>query len=120
MERLETIRNRVDQFGVTEPVLVRQGADQIVVQLPGIQDPQRALDLIGQTAQMEFKLVDDTTSLNLPDLSEQALKSGKLKPGYTREQLNQALAEWRANGRLDQIVDHWITIRKVSVETSPR
>lgn len=92
-QSLEVLRNRIDQFGVTEPVLVRQGAENIVVQLPGIQDPQRALDLIGQTAQLEFKLVDDRVSLNLPELIEQAIKAGKLKPGYTREQLNQALAD---------------------------
>jgi SecD/SecF fusion protein len=92
-QSLEVLRNRIDQFGVTEPVMVRQGSDQIVVQLPGIQDPQRALDLIGQTAQLEFKLVDDQTSVNLIELLEQALQSGKLKPGYTREQLNQALAD---------------------------
>jgi SecD/SecF fusion protein len=92
-QSLEVLRNRIDQFGVTEPVLVRQGADQIVVQLPGVQDPQRALDLIGQTAQLEFKLVDDQTPVNLPELIETALKSGRLKPGYTREQLNQALAD---------------------------
>ena len=92
-QSLEVLRNRIDQFGVTEPVLVRQGADQIVVQLPGVQDPQRALDLIGQTAQLEFKLVDDQTPVNLPELIEAALKSGQLKPGYTREQLNQALAD---------------------------
>ena len=72
---------------------MRQGADQIVVQLPGVQDPQRALDLIGQTAQLEFKLVDDQAQVNLPELIEAALKSGQLKPGYTREQLNQALAD---------------------------
>jgi len=92
-QSLEVLRNRIDQFGVTEPVLVRQGADQIVVQLPGVQDPQRALDLIGQTAQLEFKLVDDQAQVSLPELIEAALKSGKLKPGYTREQLNQALAD---------------------------
>ncbi len=92
-QSLEVLRNRIDQFGVTEPVLVRQGADNLVVQLPGIQDPQRALDLIGQTAQLEFKLVDDQTSLNLPELIEQALKAGKLKAGYTREELNLALAD---------------------------
>ena len=90
---LEVLRNRIDQFGVTEPVLVRQGADQIVVQLPGVQDPQRALDLIGQTAQLEFKLVDDVAQVNLPELIEAALKSGRLKAGYTREQLNQVLAD---------------------------
>lgn len=92
-QSLEVLRNRIDQFGVTEPVLVRQGSDQIVVQLPGIQDPQRALDLIGQTAQLEFKLVDDQVQVNLPELIEAALKSGKLKSGYTREQLNQVLAD---------------------------
>jgi len=92
-QSLEVLRNRIDQFGVTEPVLVRQGDDQIVVQLPGVQDPQRALDLIGQTAQLEFKLVDDQAQVSLPELIEAALKSGKLKPGYTREQLNQALAD---------------------------
>ena len=92
-QSLEVMRNRIDQFGVTEPVIVRQGADEIVVQLPGIQDPQRAMDLIGKTAQLEFKLVDDQANVNLPELIDQALKSGKLKPGYTREQLNQALAD---------------------------
>jgi len=92
-QSLEVLRNRIDQFGVTEPVLVRQGSEQIVVQLPGIQDPQRALDLIGQTAQLEFKLVDDQAGVNLPELMEQALKDGKLKAGYHREQLNQALAD---------------------------
>jgi SecD/SecF fusion protein len=92
-QSLEVMRNRIDQFGVTEPVIVRQGSDQIVVQLPGIKDPQRAMDLIGKTAQLEFKLVDDQASLNLPELIDQALRQGKLKPGYTREQLNQALAD---------------------------
>jgi SecD/SecF fusion protein len=92
-QSLEVLRNRIDQFGVTEPVIVRQGTTQIVVQLPGIQDPQRALDLIGKTAQLEFKLVDDQTSLNLPELIEQATKQGKLKPGYTREEVNRALAD---------------------------
>ncbi|MBA4416301.1 MAG: protein translocase subunit SecD [Syntrophus sp. (in: bacteria)] len=58
-QALETIRNRVDQFGVSEPVIVQQGENQILVQLPGIQDPERALELIGKTAQLEFKLVDD-------------------------------------------------------------
>jgi SecD/SecF fusion protein len=91
-QSLEVMRNRIDQFGVTEPVIVRQGSDQIVVQLPGIQDPQRALDLIGQTAQLEFKLVDDQTHLNLEDLVEKALKDGQLKPGYSHAQLNHVLA----------------------------
>lgn len=91
-QSLEVLRNRIDQFGVAEPVIVRQGTDQIVVQLPGVQDPQRAMDLIGQTAQLEFKLVDETP-INLEELIDKALREGRLKPGYTREELNQALAD---------------------------
>ena len=56
-QSLETIRNRVDQFGVREPVIQRSGTGGILVQFPGIQDPQRAKDLIGKTAVLEFKLV---------------------------------------------------------------
>src|SRR4030042_5888567 len=62
-QSLEVLRNRIDQFGVTEPVILRQGSTQIVVQLPGIQDPHRALDLIGKTAQLEFTVVDDQHSV---------------------------------------------------------
>src|SRR6185369_10917829 len=58
-QALETIRNRIDQFGVSEPVIQREGIDHIVVQLPGIKDPQRAIELIGKTARLEFKLVDE-------------------------------------------------------------
>ncbi len=54
---LEIIRNRVDQFGVSEPSIQKQGEDRIVVQLPGVQDAQQAKKLIGQTALLEFKLV---------------------------------------------------------------
>lgn len=58
-QAIETIRNRIDQFGVSEPLIVQQGANQILVQLPGIKEPERALELIGRTAQLEFKLVDE-------------------------------------------------------------
>lgn len=73
-QALETIRNRVDQFGVAEPDISPQGADRILIQLPGIKDPQRALRLIGRTALLEFKLVDDEHSL------QEALK-GKVPEG---------------------------------------
>lgn len=56
-QSLETIRNRIDQFGVSEPTVQRQGSQEILVQLPGIQDPARAKELIGKTARLEFKLV---------------------------------------------------------------
>jgi preprotein translocase subunit SecD len=58
-QSLETIRNRIDQFGVSEPIIQRQGTNDILVQLPGIQDPERAKELIGKTAVLEFKLVRD-------------------------------------------------------------
>jgi preprotein translocase subunit SecD len=55
---LEIIRNRIDQFGVAEPIIHRQGDNEIVVQLPGVRDPKRAVDIIGKTALLEFKIVD--------------------------------------------------------------
>src|SRR5438105_8863053 len=54
---MEIIRNRVDQFGVAEPLIQREGEDRITVQLPGLTDRQRAIELIGKTALLEFKLV---------------------------------------------------------------
>jgi preprotein translocase subunit SecD len=62
-QALETIRNRIDQFGVSEPEITLQGTDRILVQLPGVKDPQRAINLIGQTALLEFKLVDEEGNL---------------------------------------------------------
>ncbi len=62
-QALETIRNRIDQFGVAEPTIHRQGENEIVVQLPGVKEPKRAIDLIGKTAQLEFKLVEDETKV---------------------------------------------------------
>jgi preprotein translocase subunit SecD len=67
---LETIRNRIDQFGVAEPTIQRQGENRILVQLPGIQDPARAKALIGKTAVLEFKLLDEQADL------DKALKEG--------------------------------------------
>jgi SecD/SecF fusion protein len=90
-QNVEIIRNRIDQFGVTEPVIVRQGNHDIVVQLPGISDTARAIDLIGKTAQLEFKLLDTSTALDLPGLISRAIAAGRLKPAYSWEELNRAL-----------------------------
>ena len=73
---VETIRNRVDQFGVAEPTITRQGGDRILIQLPGVQDPERAKGIIGRTALLEFKLLDEQTPVEqalagrLPETSE--------------------------------------------------
>ena len=75
-QALETIRNRIDQFGVSEPDIRIQGERRILIQLPGIKDTQRAKDLIGKTALLEFKLVDEDHDVqsaldgNLPASSE--------------------------------------------------
>ncbi|MEE4165333.1 MAG: protein translocase subunit SecD [Desulfocapsaceae bacterium] len=76
-QSLEIIRNRIDQFGVAEPVIIRQGTDEIVIQLPGIRDPERALKLLGDTAQLEFKLVAETEGVNIDQLITQATESGQ-------------------------------------------
>src|SRR5258708_21944386 len=59
-QALETIRNRIDHLGVRETTVAKEGENEILVQLPGIQDPERAKELIGKTAVLEFKLVDDS------------------------------------------------------------
>ncbi len=58
-QAVETMRNRIDQFGVSEPEIRVQANNRILVQLPGIKDTRRAIDLIGKTALLEFKLVND-------------------------------------------------------------
>lgn len=58
-QALETIRNRIDQLGVSEPSIITEGKDRINIQLPGVTDPDRAKKLIGETAVLEFKLVDE-------------------------------------------------------------
>ena len=66
-QALETIRNRIDEFGVAEPLIQRLGLNQIAIQLPGVQDPQRAKDLIQKTALLEFKMLyESPVALDLP------------------------------------------------------
>jgi preprotein translocase subunit SecD len=59
ISRLKLFAIRIDEFGVTEPEIVALGEDRIVVQLPGVKDIERAKDLIGKTAKLEFKLVNE-------------------------------------------------------------
>ncbi len=82
---LETIRNRVDQFGVAEPSIQQQGENRILVQLPGVQDPARAKALIGKTALLEFKLVDDGTRSSTSDGStRRPIRSGRCRSSSRR------------------------------------
>ena len=63
---LAVLRNRIDQYGVAEPIIQKSGTDRIIVDLPGIQDPQAALELIGRTAQMDFREVIESTGTPPP------------------------------------------------------
>ncbi len=84
-QALETIRNRIDQFGVSEPEIRPQENDRILIQLPGIKDPKRAIALIGKTALLEFKIVDDDHKIdkdNIPPGDEILYKK---TPGSAEE-----------------------------------
>lgn len=90
-QSLEILRNRIDQFGVAEPVIIRQGEDEIVIQLPGVTDPDRALKLLGDTAQLEFKLVADNAGINLGEMIHQAKIAKEWQDGESMKKLNRAL-----------------------------
>jgi len=93
-QAVETIRNRVDKFGVTEPVILTKGEDRITVQLPGLDDPQRAIDLVGRTAQLEFRMLyneDEWSDERVLDTVRKAVASAELGEFYTDEQLTRAL-----------------------------
>jgi preprotein translocase subunit SecD len=62
-QNMGTLHNRINELGVAEPVITQQGADRIVVQLPGVQDTAKAKDILGRTATLEIRMVDDTPGL---------------------------------------------------------
>jgi len=109
-QALEKIRNRVDAFGVSEPSISKQGTQRIVVQLPGLQDTQRAIDLIGKTAQLELKLVHSQPTMpgatpppgtHLLPLKKKDPKTGLLVEagGYFVERRAQVTGEMLADAR---------------------
>jgi preprotein translocase subunit SecD len=61
-QNITTLRNRVDELGIAEPIVTRQASNRIVVQLPGVQDPNEAIRVLGATATLEFRLVDETNN----------------------------------------------------------
>ncbi|MBL6751296.1 MAG: protein translocase subunit SecD [Nevskia sp.] len=74
-QNLITLRNRVNQLGVAEPIVQRQGQDRILVQLPGVQDPTHVKELLGATATLEYRAVDES-----PGAAEAAASSGIVPP----------------------------------------
>ncbi len=96
---IETIRNRIDEFGVTEPVIAPKGTDQVTVQLPGVTDQDRAVKLIGQTAQLEFRMMDTTIGpSNVEGMVARAVQARGLGDDYSDLQLNLALADQLPDG----------------------
>ncbi|OBU13055.1 protein-export membrane protein SecD [Morganella psychrotolerans] len=82
MQNITILRNRVNQLGVAEPLVQRQGADRIVVELPGIQDTARAKEILGATATLEFRLVNSTVD---PAAIEAGRIPGDSEVKYTRD-----------------------------------
>ncbi len=98
---LEIIRNRIDQFGVKEPQIQKQGIDKIIVQLPGVTDRERAKDIVGKVAHLEFKLVSDDAKL-----LEEAI-AGNVPEGYELNKVAQEplLLEKETSVTGDMLVD---------------
>ena len=69
-QAINVIRNRADKLGVTEPQIAKRGTDSVLVQLPGVKDPERAIDVIGRTAQLEFKMVDPEATAAFDQVSD--------------------------------------------------
>jgi preprotein translocase subunit SecD len=103
-QALQTIRNRIDEFGVAEPTIARQGldSDRIVVQLPGVDDPDRVKRLIKNTAFLEFRLVDfppagtegvDTREAVLQHYGGQVPEHLEIMPGDVRDRQGRAIGQ---------------------------
>ncbi len=90
----EVIRNRIDEFGVRETSIQKQGEDEIVVQLPGVTDRQRAIDLIGKTAMLEFKIVSNDTDKLREAIAGTVPEGYELK--YAQEENEPLLLEKKA------------------------
>ncbi|CAM3764351.1 preprotein translocase subunit SecD [Kerstersia gyiorum] len=77
-QNITTLHNRINELGVAEPIIQQQGGDRIVVQLPGVQDVARAKELLGRTATLEIRLVDDSPA------AQSALAAGRVPFGLER------------------------------------
>ncbi len=98
-QAIETIRNRIDEFGVSEPDIRLQGENRILIQLPGIKDTNRAKNLIGRTALLEFRLVDEEGDVS-------AAVNGSIPPG------SELLYETRKNRETGQTTKTPMLIKK--------
>lgn len=95
-QAVQAVRNRIDRYGLAEPTVQRQGSERLVVELPGVKDPERAIKIIQQAGKLEFKLVSKGLSpTQVGNLIAEARTAGNLTVGYSAEEvqkLNEALA----------------------------
>ena len=91
-QALRTIRNRIDQFGVAEPDIRKQAGNRIQVQLPGLSDPRRAVQLLGQTAHLEFHLVREDVDPTKPVLPAGVIALPMLEKGSADEKATRLIA----------------------------
>lgn len=93
---LFVLRNRIDQYGVAEPIIQRSGEDRVIIDLPGVQDPSAALELIGKTALLEFREVLDTQNNGAADdfiIPAEPVRSNY--PDKTDEEFAEVKARWQ-------------------------
>lgn len=103
---LEVIRNRIDQFGVLEPVIQLQGNNRLLIQLPGITDRERAKEIIGRTAHLEFRLVEEDPNLLKEALSGLVPETHELKSMKTRDdRVEQLLIKREVELTGDMLID---------------
>jgi len=103
---LEVIRNRIDQFGVLEPVIQLQGNNRLLIQLPGITDRERAKEIIGRTAHLEFRLVEEDPNLLKEALSGLVPETHELKSMKARdERIEQLLIKREVELTGDMLID---------------
>ncbi|MEY3902326.1 MAG: protein translocase subunit SecD [Pseudomonadota bacterium] len=99
-QAINTIRNRIDQFGVAEPNIFRQGDRRVVVQMPGLQDPARAKQLIGNTAQLDFRLVSaELRTDQLETAMAEARTALNLPKDDTKPETIQKISQWLRDNR---------------------
>jgi len=88
-QALETIRNRIDRYGVAEPSITMMGGNRIAIELPGISDPDRAINIIKKTGQLEFKLVDDSVKQSKLTIDVEKIREKKNLPdNYSYQTVN--------------------------------
>ncbi|CAN1528756.1 SecD Preprotein translocase subunit SecD [Burkholderiaceae bacterium] len=78
-QNITTLHNRINELGVAEPVIQQQGLDRIVVQLPGVQDTAKAKDILGRTATLEIRMVDDSSDARLAEVGSGMVPFGTEK-----------------------------------------